>query len=494
MTEVEFLPHFPADWEPEAQRVSWPDLVTDSSQDETFLLVVPRGENTFDELIAKGGNRFSKYELQQPGWSESQVLAFRDQGWGFDAFPQTQTLFGLSFGGGQQVWMGPSGPSNDWPNIWWLPLWQTQPGASVPMSVEEGRIKGQSYGVDYSFLIGETGENLHAISPHWPFIKSYAEALVPRYFARWPNRLVIVCWNYLSDLPGTIRYGSRSSKKALLRLPLSSWPANHMLPGGNLELFNGVCLPVYLGSPDYTQWVPYEIAYKAKVAHKAGKKLVVVPQNMHEYNPNNKRLWELPEGGFYEDNKLTLDPSLTFAIFMFTRRYADAFAPFGFGGKDSRPFKLDPFWHDDGIWVPNGNGELEPGDPSTNPVWGSPEHTQEVFASRGTEDVAAFANQLYRRTFKLTQGGTVAFCEYRVDEGDWVVPSNSEADDIVDAWEDGGWVVNSQKKGTTVSFMVYNGKLGADAQTHKVEWKFEGVTYFMYMAGTLPYCANVNLA
>lgn len=476
---------FPASFEPETQRVQWMDTIPNINHNRPdFFWIMPRGQNTLAELVAKGVTHFTKGDMQQPGWSESQILAFRDSGRGYDDVPKTDVQFFLpDYGPGASKWVAPPGYPVAWPNIWNERFFRPGPGATEPMTVQEGQQKGGMYNNEHTIYVFENGEQDHAISPHWPFCKAWVQAWVPRVLQRWPGRQVLMAWNYISNFGASIKGGAREAKKALLRTPINQWAPNHMLPGGNLDLLNACCYTVYPGPPDDVRHIPYDIIYNAKVTAKAGKHLIVFPQGFHEWLPNVKRKWRIPTGNFYFQTKMSVAPELAFPVALFSKLWAKAFVPFSFGSKDNRPFKLDPEWHNDDVFVPNGNGETETAPRDQSGIYGRPE----VFAANGIEDFTGYAMYYYDRVFAETHfGGTEQWLEFRKDGGSWITVTDQEADDVVDAYEDQrGFVVAWHKPGK-VSFLVYPG-FQDDCQRHLYEWKFNGNVYSSYVAGNMPF-------
>jgi len=491
--QLEFVPQWPKEYDPTIKRNQWMDVIPNLvNVDPGFLWVMPRNESTMAELIAKGVNRFTRSDMGVPGWTQEQVVAFRDQGYGYDDVPQTPTQFGLGDRGpGASEWVSAPGVPTTWPNIWNRRFFNTQAGATEPMPASEGAMKGNQYNTDHTLVIFENTEQDHAISSHWSFVKAWAANWVPRVINRWPGKKVIVCWNYFSGFGKTIRWGNKEEKKALLHLPLSQWEANPMLPGGDLELFNGVCFGVYMGAPDDVNHVPYDFIYNAYIARKANKFLVCFTQGFHEWMPNVKSLWTFSDGKYYADGKMAISPNIGFANMLFVKIFGDCFAPFSMSGKyvidEEHPVRIDREWHQGGIWIPA--GQTEPVSLDEFPHWGKPER----YPGGGISDYTGFAAYYFDRTFGYVIGGTEEWCDYRADGGAWVPAVNSWADDVCNAYYGSGYFVYSKRKNNIISFLVFNGK-ASDSVRHKVEWKYQGQIFEGWIAGTIPYCVNYTLS
>jgi len=485
---LDSLPFYPPTYNPETQRVQWMDQIPKPAViDPNFRWIMPRGENTLQELVDMGVTNFTRADMNQPGWDETQISAFRNKGYGYDDVPQTPTMFSLADRGqGASQWVSAPGTPVVWPIIWNQRFWNTPPGATEPMSVEQGALRGQAYSAEHTVVIFENSEQDHAISSHWPFVKAWSEAWNAKVIARWPGKKTLRAWNYFTGFGETIRYSTAAERKAFINSPVSSWVANPMLPGGNLETYNAVCFGVYLQAPDDVKHIGYDIIFQTLVARKANKELIVFEQPVHEWLPNNKRVWNLPEGKFYYQGKLNIAPGIGYAIALFGRVFAAAFASFGFGGKSTKPFKLDPQWHDQGFWVKAGDPEMQLTDISQSPVFGPRGSTQEVFASGGQEDMSGFARWLWDRSFANVMGGTDSFLEFRVDGGAWRTMTGNFADDLINAFYGDGYFVFCRQLNNKYAYIVYNGK-AEDSIRHKVEWKSNGQVLEGYISGTIPF-------
>lgn len=489
--EIENLPFYPATYDPETQRPQWFSQVPNAVIiDPNFRWVMPRGESDLEDLVKLGVTNFKRGHLAQPGWTEPQIVAFRDRGFGYDDVPQTQHFLGLpDRGPGASEWVGIPGQPWVWPQIWNRRFFPTAPGATEPMPAAEGRTRGALYTTEYTLVVFENSEQDHAISGHWPFIREFSEEWNARVVARWPGKKTLRAWNYFTSLGHSILYSTAAERLSFLNSPVSSWPANIMLPGGNLASYNAVCSGIYLRDPQSAQTAAYNVAYECYIAKKAEKENIVFMQPAHEWLPNNNVEWRVSGGKHYYQGKLRIAPGIGYAIQLFARLWGSAFVDFGFGGKESRPFKQDPMWHPgQGIWVPDGNPETVPGNLNDSPVWGPPGSTQEVFVASGQEDYAGFVRWAWERSFGKVMGAwTESWPTFRVDGGSWRSFGSQLCEGLVKGFYGDGYTVYARKLGTKVAFMVYNGKM-PDSQRHKVEWQFEGETFEAWVSGTIPYC------
>lgn len=493
--EKDQLTLYPPNYDPGTFRVQGFDQIPNATiKDPGFHWVVPRGkEGDLIALTNKGVTNFSKSDLAQPGWTEAQIVAFRDQGYGYDDVPQSPVIFGLG-NSGPQEWTGPNGTSSTYPNIWWNGYYNTPPGAQEPMSAAEGTVKGNQYTVEFPVAVFETSEGTHYIGPHWAFVKKFAEAWNARVVARWPGKKTLRAWNYFTGFGETIQFSTAAERLSFVNSDPSTWPANIMLPGGNLASFNAVCYGLYLRDPTQARQQAYDMIFNAYVCKKANKEQIAFMQGFHEFLPNNNVLWTRPGtegaygGKFYHQNKLRHGCGESYAVLLFARIFCAAFIPFSWGGKDSRPLKLDPFWHQyHGIWVPNGNPETLPGNTSDAPVWGPPQNTPEVFPATGVvEDTDFFARWTWERSFgKVLDHDEEKWCNFRVDGGSWKTFGSQLAEGVIKGFYSDGWFVYRRKKGNKYATVVYNGYM-PDSSRHKVEWQDNGEVFETWVSGTAP--------
>ncbi len=481
---LDLTPHYGPNYNPTTQRVQWMDQIRNQVYKQPgYAWHMPKGQNTIAELAAKGVTQVTRGEL---GSSDAEAIANRNAGYGYDDVVKTPTMFFLG-DTGVSAWTAPPGQPLAWPNIWNNRYWQQPPGATEPMSYEEGKRRGERYPAEYTLYVFENGENEHAISPHWACCKGWVEGWAHRVDERWPDRLVLKVWNYIYSYGQPVTVGTREQKKALLDMPINQLPYDQLLPGGTLAPMNAFSYPIYIGHPDAVRHVGYDIIYKAEQGLRIGKYMVVFPQAMHEGWPNIKTLWELPTGDFYFQSKMKYSPGLGFTSKLFSSLFAKAFVPFGFTAKDDRPLRLDKQWHSDCIFVKDGDPETQTSNVDESGVWG-PQNQYEVFPANGFEDDAGFASDYYDRLFAENHiGGTREFCEFRVDGGPWIPALNDSVKDAVDAWEDKRGLAIAWYKPGKVSFLLWNG-CAPDTQRHTWEVKFKGNIYVAnHVAGTMPY-------
>ena len=485
-----FLPHYPKEYDPLLQYPAFMDVLPPVEPDPDFLWVAPRAESTLQQLTDVGVTHFTKGDMIQPGWTDEQVIAFRSQGYGYDDVPTTNVQFSLpDHGPANEEWLSPPGVGIVWPLIWNKRFFNTPPGATEPMSYDEGYQKGLMYNTEHTIFVGQNSENIYAVGTHWPFVRGWCDAWVPRMKERWAGKKILMAWNYFTGLGPNIKDISQAAAKQLFFSPLSSWPGSPMLPGGTLELMNAYCLPIYLSSPDEVNHIPYDIIFNHYIEKKTEKHCIVFEQCFHEWLPNVHAEWRIPEGKFYQRSKMHVSPNISYSTGLLGRIFLSAFIPFMFSGKRTNPhYKVDRQWHQEGLWVPNGNGETETADLNSCPAWGTP-GTIENLPGYQAENDLGYSGYLYNRTFRLTKGGEDEWCEFRVDGGNWIPMENNWANDIVDAYHEGTGYVFSRRKDGLVSFLVQNPK-APDGLAHLYEWKFQGQIYQAYLSGTMPYAVN----
>jgi hypothetical protein len=496
MPSIQPLPMFPKEYDPSDHVQHYQDILPTVARDESFVFHAPLGECSIEELMRVGVNRFTIGALHGQGPTEEAALLADGLGY-YDA-TKTDVQFSLTdLGQGASQWVGPEGPSSNWPFIWNLRFWQTPPGATEPMSYEEGTERGEMFGTSGTVYVFENAEQDHAISSHWSFVKAWVIAWVTRLLAQWAGsgRKVLFAWNYFTNF-GIGLGGSMPSqqKKDLFRSPLSSWPASPMLPGGNLELMNAYCIPMYWNSPELGYDTPYELAFQYYVKLKTGKSVIVFPAVTLENNPSGMIRWKVPEGDYYNKEKLPLEPNFVINGLLLARIWLDAFVPWGVYGKNTNDLSLNREyitngWVQVGLWVPNGNQETELADPMGSPLLNP--GTVMVSPSNGFMDWAGIANAMFNRTFKLTMGGTDEWLKYRIDGGAWYNPVNDWADDVINASDNHKPLVFSRWKDGIGSILINHPRPG-DCKRHLIEFEFKGTPYNCYIAGNGSFVTNLT--
>ena len=491
---IDFLPIFPKEYDPyNDQLVQYSSILPNKSRDEKFIMHVPMGSDDIDVLIAKGINRFTKGNLFNLGEAETNVRI--PDGLSYDDVPTAPILFGKSDVLGYDDWVDANGPSTNWPFIWNRRYYLTPPGATEPMTYEEGRNKGNQYGTHNALYIFETEEQSHALSYTWSCVKGWSETWHARINQTWggTGKLILTAWNYFRDMGVNTGTGTPTDRKNLFRSPLSAWPSNPMLPGGNLELFTAYCVPMYFRSPNAGFGIGYNLALQYYVQKKTGKNCIVFPAHRNENNPNGITEWRMTEGKYYHRQKLPQDASLMLMAGALGRVFCKGIVPWGFGGRDTRPFRVNKYnidqgWESPGLWVPDGNGETETADVNTSPALA---YSDQVEPANGVLDNLLFGKYLADRTFGITEGGVDEWLRYRVDGGSWYEPVNDWADDAINADTNSAPLVFSRRKDGVISFLVCDPSAD-DCDAHTVEFEFGANTYVAEIAGRAPFMVNTT--
>lgn len=447
----------PNNYDPSDQRTKWMDYVKDNpSPKNDGVWVAARGLNDLDYLIRKGVTNFVRGEFAS--YPLEQQMAYINAGRGIDAPPPfTQAQLGLVDTGVNQ-WVGPPGEAWNWPRIWNRRYFQTPDGATEPMSYEQAYQSGLNYPTTYNIIIFENSEQDHAVASNWNFWRGYYDAFMPRMEAKWGALGIkyYVAHNYFTGIGGaSLRYSSAADAKAFFAKPVSQWTGD-VINGGAVSGTNTVCFATYLAKPDSVPDLFYELIWAAGVAHKANKYLLVYAQHMHEDNPNNVQMIKLPpgQGTFYLDSKMPVEPMMAGTFAILSRIFADGYVPFDSQGKENDPFKFYKQYRNQqgtSLWFPEGSST--PGNIDQAPVWST---SGETFPARGTDDAVGFAMENYYDTFAQTKGGQRRWLEYRINNGEWIVPSNNNMDDVVDGQKQKKMLVFGETKGNQFSILALN--------------------------------------
>lgn len=459
--------------------VHWMDVLPKMQLPQGNIWIMPIGPiSTPDEVLSHGVTHFSKYEAAgRPEWDQLQK-----DGKLYDEVPKTDQQFGLR-DYGQSNWV-PKGKA--WPEVWneryFGPL---QPGQTEPLTYEQGKEAGRRYTVSFPVVVFENSEQDHAISAHWPFIRGFYETFIPRMDAEWLPKGIkpLVAHNYFTGFGGgALSLGDvgRQANKDILR-NVGAWPRGDLSAGGTLEKTTAVCFGLYLGPPDQTAKLAYQLIFSAEVAKIGGKPAITFAQPFSENRPNNFIQDTFPEGKFYRHAKQGWNPAQGINYSFLAQTFTAGFVPFMAASKTDGHFRYDREYRGPGsLWLPKGTKDYASLD--TFPHW-KKYGQNEAYPGGQAEHYIALGVQKYVNTFAKTKGGIRAFLTYRIDGGEWVKAVNRDLDDVVDAFYDKtGFVYSEEKDGLLAVFYLNS---FADTKLHKLEYEHRGKIYSMTIHSTI---------
>lgn len=485
-TEIIWLEPGEDSYDPSTQQAQWGDIIPPFSLPPSKILVMPKGPYKVTQVLARGTSHVTKFDLLGLPQPEADALANAGRTYNDPMGNLTQQQFNLP-DRGSGSWVP---PDQVWPNVFNTQFWDWASGQTEPITPQQGAEKGAWFSTYHNMVIWENSENVHAISSHWPFVKSYFDVFMPRIQARFAGKPVFVGWNYFSGISQRPDWMSRADAKQRLRDPLSSWPGNPMLPGGNLEKTTLSCLGFYLNEPGSVHKMLYMIPYSGALNKKANKYMVTFIQSVHEWFPNNFYAVTYPEGVFYRKDKLPINPNFLYSIAVLSYIYGAGIIGYAFDAKKSHK-NLVRQYAEGGLWFPNGSGTPQSLD--TFPHW-VPESSPYYTRYTGSADMAMFGVQDYAATWGQTEGGVEYYCDFRLDGGSWTTAQNAEMDDIVDATHDErGWV-HVRILGSVMSVLYINPC--ADNANHTLEFRHPtnpSATFTQTVSTCIAHVCNISI-
>lgn len=419
--------------------VQWADIVAPGSTPDGKLLIMNKGDWSSRFVLSKYNSHISKYNLLSE--TSTEMAALEAEGRGYNEVPKTNEVLNLPDSGLPHAWK-PDGAS--WPYILDQKIFP-----NGPLTAEQGEEKGNIADLRYPVNICETGENWHATSPHWPFMKPFFDKWRQRLNNKFGPENVWLSADYLYGLKYRLSWMGRQEAKDRLRQPLNTWPGNVLLPGGALDATNVSCNPIYLGAMDTVKDLLFSMAYSGMCAHKANKKHVSFIFPVHEQRPNNYYYMDVPNGGhFAKQDKVPVSPGYASTITSISYVFLDGIIGWGMQSK----FDAGKIWNRDfsgsELYFPPGS--TTPADLSTFPY--AVNQKDMYWTYTGVEDMIVMTVAALSRTWGLTTGGTKRFLKFRKNGGAWYNPVNADADDLVNADWDKHGLVYARTLGNTMSW------------------------------------------
>ena len=433
-TTGDFINPIPSAFNPSLQNTQWGDFAPDMQLPAGHVFISDPRPWGYEKMFKKGITHISNYALP---WSEgapySEVIRLRDAGLSYNDVPRIETVFGIQKQGNTgQYW--PNGTSKDW--------WPQ--GAPT---YEEGVKLGQKADNSHAIFIGEFTENESWLPPSEPTFKGFYSALRPRYEERFAKRGIpyYICHDYLF-LGGERLNAGRDHAKRILQLTPEQMPTSNYSPGGSLSETNLIVETVYLDAPDKHAAQPYELIFRLEYFKQMGYHAGVFLAGVHEWRPNNRYQVDYPEGKFFLQNKLPLDPSLHIANGFLAQVYGNLFVEWGGNGKVENKTIPEDWAH--GLWYPNGSNDSQGG----FPYYKKNGDKDSYYGYSASVDLSYFSQKLFNDTYGKVDGGSDRYLKFRIDGGNWVSPSD---DDFIDAYyEKRGFVHSRTLHGNTAFFFL----------------------------------------
>ncbi|TDE18272.1 hypothetical protein [Dyadobacter psychrotolerans] len=442
-----FLNPVPENFNPSTQNSQWADIAPDMKLPDGHVWIASPGAWPVEQLRAKGVTHIAKHDLTST--SLTTVMKMKDLGVTYNNVPRIEHFMNLKASGPDQM--------RDGYNLKFWPKGQ--------LSKEQAIQKANEADISDAIWIGETMEGTSYMPPDAAMWGHFYKRLRERYQEKWEARKIpfYIAHNYFMFWPKEISLSRNRNKeyfKNLLHLPAAQLPKTNFSPGGTLSQTNLITEAVYIGPPDIQQGQVYESIFRMFIIKNLGYESGIFLFGVHEWRPNNLYQYKYPEGTFYASNKLPLDPNVIIANGFIAQVFGKLYVEWGGFGKSTNK-NFDPEWTQ-GVWFPKGATDPQPGfSHYKKPGEGSyPGYT-------GSSDFSYFSQKLYNDTFGQTDGGIRKFLKYKIDNGNWLPPSQFSAEEIVDAYHDKrGFVFSQTKNGKTAWFYLNS---FADNVWHNIE-------------------------
>ncbi|WP_424059770.1 hypothetical protein [Pedobacter sp.] len=448
-------------YKPENQMISWPEIAPDMKLPAGQFWIGDWTGYTPDLVYSKGVTHLLHHWLP---WNEADgnkvANALKYAGKTYNNVPRNEVIFNLrklppivkpdgtvitddytGDGGTNKFW---------WPN--------------GGFDAETAIRKANETGVTDAIWIGETMENESWTPDNWEMHRHFYKRLRERYEDHFGKRGIPyeIVFNYYYLWPEPISLSRNRNadyfRKLLVTKP-EDLPKTPYSPGGVLTSTTMITEGIYLGAPDIQIGVIYETIYRFHINKILGYRSGVFLAGQHEYRPNNKYMFSYPEGKFYTDKKVPLDPNVHIAAGFIAQVYGNLFIEWGAAGK--KDHKNQSYEWSKGLWFPNG---------STFPQNGFPyySYTNDYYGGfDGGADLSYFSQRLFNETFGQTHGGERAYLKHRIDGREWITPDQSFGQEIVNAYEQKRGFVLSQKKNGKTAWFYLNSY--ADNNWHTLE-------------------------
>lgn len=445
-----FLNHIPQSFDAQKQLIQWTDIAPDMKLPAGHAWITVPEYPDYMKVIRKGGTHLPHHFLpwKQDGSRETVVEELKYAGLTYNNVPRLEHMMGLSRLPGPSVYNPANYDEKWWPN--------------GPFNEEQARQKGNQTDVSDAIFIGETEESPAHMPAEQQMWYYYWDTVRNRYEQTFGARGIpfLICHNYYifwENMPNT-----RAAAKAKLSMSPEQLPRTNYSPGGTLSRTNLIVDAVYLGAPDIQQDQIYQSIYKMVLWENMGYKAGLFLFGVHEWNPNNFYEYIYPEGRFYQQDKVPLDPSVHIANGFLAQVYGNLFAEWGGKGKSGNKYFG---YGTPGTWFDHGSNLSREGFPFKDRGDG-------FWGYSGSVDLSYFSQKLFNDTFGQTEGGERKYLRHRIDGGPWVNPSQVSAEEVVDAqYDKRGFVLSQSKNGKTAWFYI---NIYADNKFHTLDVELPG--------------------
>lgn len=441
---------------PSQGQVQYMDIAPDCVLPHGHGWIIQKGIYTLDDILEKGATNIPNGQLP---WDTSiaDVIQMENDGLSYSDVPLNNVLLGLPRNESIPETFISNPPGQGWPYTY-----NPQVYPNGPLTESESiAAANQTGAVHHAMHVGESEEGWPAISSHWPmwrwFYAQVKQLKINRFTARGIAHWT--CHNYFTiGTPPVWTLGGmgKAAQKTAFNRPFADWEFTQFSPGGTLVDTDMICQAVYLGAPDKESAV-YASVYFMEVARKAGKKGCMFYAEVHEWRPNNHGSVPYPDGIFYRQGKVPVDPSDTINYSFLGHVHGHVTIHWAAKPKVDNRF-MDPNWNYGDIFFANGSSE-----PSAMPYYQYMEAGRRYFGYNGMEDIFNMGVLLFAQTFAQVEGGVSRFLKFRIDGGSWITPSNNQMDDLIDAFYDKRGYVYSREKDGLLAFYYVN-QYGAGTQ------------------------------
>lgn len=438
-----FLNHIPQNFDPEKQLQQWTDIAPDMVLPKGHVWIARVNVNLRDVALKKGVTHLSKYDLPwaKDGEPQDAVMKYKDAGLTYNDVPRPEHFMQLG-GTGQSGWVDGYNTA-----FWKLPDAKT----------EEYAIRQANWAdINDVVWVGETMEGESSLSSDKPTWGFYYKRLRERYKQKWGDTPYYIAHNYFNFPSGFMVLGNQNSRqysKDVLRMSPEQLPHSDWSPGGTLSSTNLIVYAVYKGAPDLQLSSVLESIFCYKVWQNMGYNPGAFLFGVHEFRPNNSYEYKYPEGTFYHQDKIPLDPATHIAHAFTAQVHAKLFIEWGGKGKSGNKYFGA---RTNGVWQAAGSTNKIEGDVFPEFSKDDPRHGNGAWGYSGSEDLSYFGTRLYYDTFAQVDGGTVQWLKFQLDKNSVVNPSQFSVDEVIDAYhEKRGYVYSVTKSGKT-AWYYYN--------------------------------------
>jgi hypothetical protein len=442
-----FYNFIPSGFNPATQFAQWADIGSEKKLPNGHIFVARKGDWSIPQILKKGVTHVSNYDLP---WQNNiaEVTRLKNQGITYNDVPRTESILGLQ----------PRGQEN------WTKGYNRQYWPDGPLTPQQAEQAANKMDVGHALLVAETMEGSSYMAPEQPMWGFYYKRLRERYQESFGRRGIpyYIAHNYFMFWPDRYHLG-RSGKeldKKLLLTPQHQMPKTNFSPGGTLSATNLILEAVYLNAPDVHLGGVFETAFRLETFKHMGYTGGVFLFGVHEWRPNNLEEYRYPDGTFYWYNKMPLDPNTLVNYGFLAHVYGKIYIEWGASGKQGNPKKFSKQWAT-GLWYPNG---------ATNPTTEFPYYTtadKTYTGYNGSQDLSQFSQQLFAETYGQVEGGKDQYLRFRIDNQNWIMPENTKANDIVNAYYEQRGIVHARTKNGKTAWFYLNPF--ADNQKHQLE-------------------------